>query len=78
MIWEFREGERKGVSPGRQRWGVFIRGILIHLVQGPQDVGSRTLKNYGGVSEERRESAEERAPERCEHFSPCSVVRGTN
>lgn len=60
MIWEFREGERKGGSSGRQRWGVFIRGVLIHLVQGPEDVGSRTLNSCGGVSEERGESAEER------------------
>lgn len=56
MIWEFRE--REGGSPGRQRWGVFIRGVLIHLVQGPEDVRSRTLNSCGGVSEER--SAEER------------------
>lgn len=60
MIWEFREGEREGVAPGRQRWGVFIRGVLIHLVQGPEDVGSRILNSCGGVSEERREGAEER------------------
>lgn len=50
----------RGGSPGRQRWGVFIRGVLIHLVQGPEDVGSRTLKSCGGVSEESRDCAEER------------------
>lgn len=40
--------------------GSFIRGALIHLVQGPEDVGSRTLKRCGGVSEERGGSAKER------------------